>query len=55
MGYIVESLTCLADPLVPVPESISRAQEARGSLTWGPSLLRCMRPFLKRRRMGAIT
>jgi hypothetical protein len=40
VGYIAEILTCLADQLVPVPPSISRAQEARGSLTGGPSLLR---------------
>jgi hypothetical protein len=38
VGYIAEILTCLADQLVPVPPSISRAQEARGSLTGGPSL-----------------
>jgi hypothetical protein len=35
VGYIAEILTCLADQLVPVPPSISRAQEARGSLTGG--------------------
>jgi hypothetical protein len=52
VGYIAETLTCQADQLVPVPPSIPRAQEARGSLTRAPRF--CVtHPFLSE-AMGIV-